>query len=79
MKKQYQKPSADMLKMCPLSPLAVEQSISGDWGPGGGEAGAKGIDILIDEEEETEVQTKEFWGSSIKPFTDKKDPSKKEL
>lgn len=81
MKKQYQIPSADILKMCPLSPLAVDQSINGEWGPGGGEAGAKGttIDILIDDEEEDETETNGFWDSSFKPVDKKNSSFKKEL
>ena len=78
MKKQYQIPSADILKMCPLSPLAVEQSIDGDWGPEGGEAGAKGTSLDIDDDDDEFQEERSFssWDSSDKPLTLKEAISK---
>lgn len=80
MKKQYKAPQADTLKMCPLTPLAVEQSVSGEWGPGGGEAGAKDTSLdIIDDEESAEENTPDAWDFSLESIIKKENLRKEKL
>ena len=76
MKKEYKTPSIGIQQMIAFRPLAVTQSIEGDWGPGGGEAGAKGSLFDATEEEMLDDDDADNWDPEGNPYKLKKQQRK---